>query len=59
MQERASRSPKQKITIGTKEDDAKLVDRILAYQKEHNFKNGADAVRSLCEIALDFKKLTK
>lgn len=51
--------PKQQISIGNRAADSKLIERILAYQKENNFKSGADAVRSLCEIALDFKKLTK
>lgn len=51
--------PTQTIKIGTKASDAELIDKVLAYQKDNNFKNAADAVRSLCEIALDFKRLTK
>ena len=57
--EKSEKRPKQQIAIGTRAADAKLIGRILAYQKENNFKSGADAVRSLCEIALTFKKLTK
>ncbi len=44
------------ITIGNRMDDADLIRRILAYQKEKNFTSAAAAVRALCEDALDFKK---
>lgn len=57
--EMKTKAPKQSITIGNKTNDAELIDRILAYQKENNYKSAADTVRSLCEVALDFKKLTK
>ena len=53
------KKPKKMITIGNRDSDAKLIDRILAYQKEKNFTSAAAAVRSLCEDALDFKKATK
>ena len=52
-------TPKQRVSIGTKNSDAELIDRILAYKKENKYANAADAVRALCEFALDYKKLTR
>lgn len=57
--DRKSREPRQRITVGTRTADAELIDRIIAYKDEKGFANAADAVRALCEIALDFKKLVK
>ena len=48
--------PSQQITVGNRVADAELIERIIAYQKEKNFKSGADAVRALCKDALDIKK---
>ncbi len=53
------KTPKQQITIGNRDDDADLIDRILAYQKEKNFKYASEAVRKLCEDALAIKKAMK
>ena len=44
------------ITIGNKYSDSDLIRRILEYQKAKNYVSAADAVRALCEDALDFKK---
>jgi len=46
----------RKITIGNKESDRDLIKRILEYQTAKNYVSAADAVRALCEDALDFKK---
>ena len=39
------------------EKDAELVKKIQEYQKERNYTSFIDAVRALCEDALQFKKL--
>lgn len=57
--EKKSTVPKQRISIGTRDADAELIDRIIAYKAENKYANAADAVRALCEFALDYKKLTK
>ena len=44
------------ITIGTKNGDAELIERIYQYQNEKNIQYAADAVRELCEAALAIKK---
>lgn len=56
---KVSKDPAQRITIGNRTNDAELIDRILAYKDENKNASAADAVRELCEIALDFKKLTR
>lgn len=49
----------QKITIGTKDSDKDLIEKIVSYQYENNIRYSADAVRRLCEDALIIKKAMK
>ena len=53
------RKPPQKITIGTKDTDTELIEKIFKYQQEKGIRYTADAVRSLCEDALAIKKAIK
>ena len=55
----AERKPPNKITIGNKDSDKELVARIFRYQQKKGIRYTADAVRELCEDALDFKKATR
>ena len=50
------KKPLQLITIGNSSKDAELIAEILKYKKERNLKSAADAVRILCEDALNMKK---
>jgi hypothetical protein len=49
----------EKITIGTKESDAELIEKIVMYQQEKGMRYSADAVRALCESALAIKNALK
>ena len=50
---------KQSITIGKRDADSDLVNRILTYQKKKGLRSAADAVRQLCDDALKFKEAAK
>lgn len=49
----------QIITIGNANKDTELVAKIKRYQREKNYTSAADAVRALCEYALDMKEVSK
>ena len=49
----------QKISIGNKDSDKELIQRIFKYQQEKGIRYTADAVRSLCEDALAIKNALK
>lgn len=49
----------QSISIGGKESDAELIEKILLYMREKNIRYATDAVRKLCEDALAFKEAVK
>ena len=51
--------PPQKVSIGNKDSDKELMQRIFEYQQEKGIRYTADAVRSLCEDALAIKKALK
>lgn len=43
--------------VSFSEKDAELVKKIQEYQQEHHYATFIEAVRSLCNDALQFKKL--
>jgi len=49
----------QQITIGNAYKDSELISRILKFKEERGLKSAADAVRILCEDALNIKKAMK
>ena len=49
-------TPKQRITIGNSYKDIELVDGIIRYKEYHNLNSAADAVRELCNKALNVDK---
>lgn len=55
----AERKPPSTVVIGSKDSDKELIARIFKYQQEKGIRYTDDAVRELCEDALDFKKATR
>lgn len=50
--------PNHTITLSAAKD-AKLIEKIIQYQKSHNLPHASDALRQLCEDALKFKEAVK
>lgn len=53
------RKAPQSISIGAKESDKELIEKIFQYQKEKGIRYTADALRVLCEDALAIKNALK
>lgn len=53
------RKPPSKIVIGNRESDKELIVRVVKYQHEKGIRYAADAVRKLCEDALNIKSALK
>lgn len=47
------------MSVSFAQKDNELVERIKKYQKENDLKSFAEAVRILCNSALDIKELAK
>ena len=54
-----NKRPAQTITIGNRNEDALLIDKILKYQKKRGLSSAAAAVRELCEDAIKFKEASR